>query len=415
MFRNVIGEVSKTIEQHWFGIVLICGVIGELAGNLFAHITGYRIWKDSFFFLHAGWYMNEGAVLYCDIWDITPPLIFYLSSILSFIADGIPAVQHALATVAAAGAVILTAVMISKLVYLKTKNGFVSIIGGMSLYVMPDMYMYPIRVFHPEYFSILFLASGLYYLEKEYFLFAGLLLAISSGFYQHAIILTGIGALRSYQKSKFDFGYYALGGMIVAIFTLLPLLITGSLSAAINATIFDALMKTSNSGSSFLSIFDKILNLRGPIIILFLTGIAGWVVGVKNNIQDLWWLFIAGVLHLLLLFFDFSSTLDLPLLLVFLAIGTALLFRTIEIEKLGVLLIAILIFTSVIWATNPMGIVSEVKSTPVESESPPEATSQIIVEDNPSLQEIFWSRLRPENRGYYYSSEWSRQVCQTSK
>ncbi|MUV89436.1 hypothetical protein GJ629_05605 [Halapricum sp. CBA1109] len=69
-----------------------------LGGALFVVCLGtaYKFAKeplfismDSALFQHAGWYITQGAMPYTDIWDIKPPLIYGVTTLLALPPAGI--------------------------------------------------------------------------------------------------------------------------------------------------------------------------------------------------------------------------------------------------------------------------------------------------------------------------------------
>ena len=113
-------ELHARIDANWFG--LLVGVTTALVSLVTVFLFSqnpFYVNKDSALFQHAGWWITEGGRLYVDIWDLKPPLIYFVTTVLAVVSVGDMALLHvlsiALTVVVVVGGVILVGVLTHRL------------------------------------------------------------------------------------------------------------------------------------------------------------------------------------------------------------------------------------------------------------------------------------------------------------
>ncbi len=377
--------------------VLVLGTAVKFASEPF-HVN-----RDSALFQHAGWYILEGATLYVDIWDLKPPLVYAVTTLLAFLTGGNMALLHvvsvAVAVAAVTGGVVLTGFTVHSL----TDDGFAAVTAGFSMFVLTSVYAFPYAGLRPKYFAFLCAAAALSLAVEDRPLAAGTAAALGAGFWQLGGGVAALVVAMALQRGGVTATVRTVtGGLAVAAVTVLPFVLTGT-----TIPLFVEVVLAPVYGVERYTVPGRALAFvaeLGPGVFLAPVAAYGWWRGVRAEWRTYWWVAAGGTSYLFQLFLEFQGAIELILLFLFFALGVGVLVaraRTPSGRSLVAAVVVVLVVTSVYWNASPV--------TPVRDEVE-EARDQFGVSayenlpadppGSPSMREIYWSKLQPENCHY---------------
>lgn len=415
--REYVGQIpqSKTelyeqIDTHWFWVLLVGSavLVTVVTAVLFARSPFY-IHKDSALFQHAGWSILNGADLYVDIWDLKPPLIYFVTILLAALSFGNMAVLHVLSVIVAVGAIVAGVTLLGVLTHRLTGDGFASVVAGMTMFVLSSIYSFPFAGLRPKYLVFLCAVGALLLAVDNRPFSAGAVGAMAAGFWQLgapiALLAVGIGFQRTGREGLVR---TVGGGVTVTVLTVAPFVLQGH-----SIPLFVEVVLTPIYGVEGYTVVGRLLKFVIEIgygVLVVPLAVYGWGLAVAEDYRKYWLVAAGGVLYLFQIFLEFQGAIELILMFVFLSLGVGLVVADRSLPSQRSLLagcILVLVVTSGGWH-----LFAEVSGTPnlpprdaVENEyeqwNVPEYDS--LPEDPegwPSMQTIYWEKLQPEHCHY---------------
>ncbi len=393
-------DLHDWISDNWWPLLVVGAVVvvGLATALMFAESPFY-VNKDSALFQHGGWYMGQGATLYVDIWDLKPPLIFWLTSVLAFFSFGNMALLHVYGVLAAVAAVVGGLVFVGLTTHRLTDDGFASVVAAASMLVLTSVYTFPYAGIRPKYFAFLCGAAALYFAIEDRHLVSGVVAALATGFWHLAGPLAFLVVAMALQRAGIRAAARTVaGGVAVATLTVLPFVLTGTAIPLFVEVVLAPIYGVERY--TLLSRFLTTLIELGPGILLVPLAAVGWVGALRENWHEYWWVAAGGVIYFLQVFLEFQGAIELVLLFIFVALGVGLLVATVSLPSrrsaLAVCLV-VLVVTTMHWNLGPVTPVKdEIEHLENEHYVPNYEALPPDPPASPSMQTIYWEKLRPE-------------------
>lgn len=401
------GRVPRTrrgwyewIDTNWFQVLLGSATLLLTLSTIYQFSQHpFYVHKDSALFQHAGWYIGQGAELYVDIWDLKPPLIYAVTTVLAFLSFGNMELLHVLSVVVTVATVIAGVTLVGVITHRLTNDGFASVVAGLTIFVVPSTFMFPYAGIRPKYFAFLCGTTALLMVIDDRPFASGVAAALAAGFWQLgglvAFLVVGMGFQRGGRRAM---GRTIAGGVLVATLTVLPFVLTGNaiplFVEVVLAPIYGVIRYTIPG-----RLLRAVIELGyGVLVIPF--GIYGWARGASADYARYWWVSVGGGIYLLQVFLEFQGAIEMILLLVFLALGVGLLVaRASEPSRQSLLAVCIvlLVVTSLYW--NQASVTPVRDAIEEEYEDWDTSNYESLPEDPegwPSMQTIYWEKMQPE-------------------
>lgn len=391
-------------ESNWFPILLgVTTALVSLTTLSMFSLRPFYIHKDSALFQHAGWWITEGAELYVDIWDLKPPLIYAVTTALALVSFGNMAVLHILSVIVAVATIIVGVTLVGVLTHRLTGDGFASVIAGLTMFVMTSLFTFPFAGLRPKYFAFCCGVGGLLLAVDDHPFVSGLVAAMAAGFWQLgaplALLVVGIGLQRGGIRAA---GRTIAGGLTMAVLTVLPFVLSGSLVPLFVETVLAPIY-----GVERYSLAGRLLEVviefgYGAVVIPL--GIYGWARGFLADYSEYWWVAVGGVGYFFQIFLEFQGSIELVLLFVFVALGVGLLVSMAETpsrQSVVACCILVLIATSAYWHIGSSPPLKESVTDEYDERDIPNYESlPPDPEGWPSMQTIYWEQRQPEHCHY---------------
>ena len=397
-------DLHDRIERNWWTILVVGAITTVTLATVIAFANApFHIHEDSALFQHAGWYIGQGATLYVDIWDLKPPLIYGVTTVLAFASFGNMAVLHVLGVLSAVGAVVGGIVFVGLITHRLTADGFASVAAPASMLVLASVYTFPYAGIRPKYFAFLCATAALFLAVEDRHFASGVAAALAAGFWQLgggvALLVVGMALHRSGPRAALR---AIAGGVTVASLTVLPFVLTGTA-----VPLFVEVVLASLYGVERYTVPGRLLTLvveLGPGLLLVPIAAVGWLRGLRDEWREYWWVGAGGSLYLFQVFLELQGAIELVLLFVFLALGVGLLVAAIPTPSRRSILagcVVVLVLTTLYWSQGPITPVKdEVAELQAEYDIPTYAYLPPDPPDSPSMQTIYWEKLQPENCHY---------------
>ncbi len=394
------GELYRRIEANWFGILVgvSTAVVSLTTLVLFSQVPFY-IHKDSALFQHAGWWITEGGRLYVDIWDLKPPLIYFLTTALALVSFGNMAVLHVLSVVVAVGAIIAGVTLVGVLTHRLTGDGFASLVAGLTMFVLTGVYAFPVAGIRPKYFAFLCGVAGLLLAVDDRPFISGFVGAAAAGFWQLGAPIGLLVVAMGLQRGGWRAAARTVGGGVtMTALTVVPFALSGTLIPLFVETVLAPIY-----GIARYTVDARLLWLLislGPGVIVIPLAGYGWSRAVLADATAYWWVAVGGVSYLLVIFLEFQGSIELILLFVFCSLGVGLLVSlapTASRQSLIAGCIVLLIVTSAYWkAPTDSPIKAELEADYEQRDINNYPSLPEDPEGWPSMQTIYWEQRQPE-------------------
>jgi hypothetical protein len=247
--------------------------------------------RDSALFEYIGWLITQGGIPYYTALDIKTPLSYYFSSGLWVVAGGNPLWQHRLAVFVMVAAQIGLSLAIAYLVYDTTNSAVGAAVSGLAIYTLPAMYVGGARGLRPKTFMALAGVVAMLALVRERYFCAGVLGAVSAGFYQvgGAFALAVLGAALAEWRASGDRAPTArvlVGGFVVGVGVALPHLLTGTGgNLLINTVYYHTVITDTMPLADHLRLVERFV---GAAIVLISLALAGVAIGATRPSLRRW-------------------------------------------------------------------------------------------------------------------------------
>jgi len=396
-------EWEDVVETNWFEL-LVWGTatLSGLATIVQFARNPFFITDDSALFQHAGWYIGQGATLYVDIWDLKPPLIYAVTTVLAFLSGGNMAALHVLSVVVATGTVAGGIVLVGVLTHRLTDDGIASLAAAGTMFVVPSVYAFPAAGIRPKYFAFLFAVAALLLAVDDRPMASGAAAAVCAGFWQLggaiAILVVGVGWHR---HSRAGLARTILGGLVVTAAVVLPFVLAG-----LSVPLFVEVLLAPIYGVEQYTLPGRLLEFvleLGYSVLLVPIGAYGWWRAIAANYDRYWWVGAGGTIYVLQIFLELQGAIEAILLLLFLALGVGLLVARVEPPQRSfvIVLVLLLAVSSLYWESGLYDPAREAVETAHRAHSIPTYDElPADPEGVPSMQTIYWEKLKPETCHY---------------
>lgn len=387
------------IENRWLFVLLSGAIFLQILIITHEVISGSwpKIFADAAVFQHGGWYITQGAIPYVDFWDVKPPLIYFLTTFLSLISGGNMELLHFLGWITSASAVTATSVITGLVIFKLTSNKRSSLAGGLSLFIITQFYGLPRWGMYPQFFSSLFAILSIYYIISDNHFRAGLAGAIAAGFYYPEGIVLFLSLLVPLRRQNLnDVKQVIKGALVGSSIIILPFILWGNIIPLVVETILAPLLTDTGS---FNTPLINIASALGPGILIVPLAVYGWKKSYSTEQKKLWIISVGGLLYTLrVAILGPGSQLHLMGWMIFAGIGVGIAIYNMNdiLGRVVVVVVLLLVFSSLLWS---IGVFSLQLDSGKNTES---ADSHLNVE-RPSMQQIYWEKVRPESCHYRLS------------
>jgi hypothetical protein len=227
--RSRLRRLEERIDRHWLPLLVATVAVVLAAATVGRHLlTPLAVSRDSALFQHAGWYVLRGATPYVDFFDVKPPLIYAVTTVLAALSGGNMAVLHLLSVAVAAAAVGSGVVAVGVLTHRVTGDGTAAYAAGVSLFVFPTVYAFPSLGIRPKYLAFCFGVGALVWAVDDRPAASGAAAAASAGFWQLGALVAALVVAVGYRRGgRRGTGLTVAGGVAVAAAVVAPFVAAG--------------------------------------------------------------------------------------------------------------------------------------------------------------------------------------------
>jgi len=398
------------VDAHWFRCLAVAAAVVLVVATVvkFA-VEPFEVNRDSALFQHAGWYITQGATPYVDFWDLKPPLVYAVTTLLALLSGGNMAVLHVLSVFVAVLAVYSGVVLVGVLTHRLTDDGFAAVVAGLTMFVVPTVYAFPASGIRPKYFAFCFGTAALLLAVEDRPALAGVAAATSAGFWQLggglAILVVTMGFQRGGWRAA---GRTVAGGLAVAVAVVGPFV-----AAGLAIPLFVETVLAPVYGVEGYTVAGRLLAVVVEIgiggVAFIAVGAYGWLRGVATDRRRHWWVALGGVGYTGQIFLEMQGAIELILLFLFLSVGVGIIVAHAELPSRRwrvVAVVALLALAGGYWAAAPVTpLKDDLEETQVELDGPKYEELPPIPEGAPSMQTIYWEKQRPEMCHYRFGEK----------
>ena len=403
-------ELYELIDIYWLQILLVGSALLVTMSTAFMFSQDpFYVNKDSALFQHAGWSILNGADLYVDIWDLKPPLIYFVTVVLAALSFGNMAVLHVLSVIVAVGTIVAGITLVGVLTHRLTDDGFASVVAGLTMFILTSVYSFPYAGIRPKYLVFLCGVGALLLAVDDRPFLAGAAGAAAAGFWQLGAPIALLVVGMSLQHNGWDGMWRAIGGgFTVTVLTVAPFVLQGH-----TIPLFVEAVLAPIYGVENYTVVGRLLTFviqigYGVLIVPF--AVYGWGRAIVDDYAEYWWVAAGGVIYSYQLFLEFQGAIELILFFVFLALGVGLLVSygsTPSRRSVVAGCVVLLVVTSGYW--NLAWVVSDSPTPPLQNavedehdrwEVPKYDSLPEDPEGWPSMETIYWEKLQPDQCHY---------------
>jgi hypothetical protein len=413
-----LDRIHERIDRNWLSYLAVSAAAVLVVATVIQFAADpFDVNRDSALFQHAGWYITQGATPYVDFWDLKPPLIYAVTTMLAVLSGGNMAVLHVLGITAAVLAVWSGVVLVGVLTHRLTDDGFAAVVAGLTMFVVPTVYAFPASGIRPKYFAFCFGAAALLLAVDDRPAASGAAAAASAGFWQLgggiALLVVAMGLQRGGWRAA---GRTVAGGLAVAAAVVLPFV-----AAGLAIPLFVEVVLAPVYGVEGYTLAGRLLavvvEIGIPGVVFGLVGAYGWSRGVARDHEQYWWVAAGGLGYAGQIFLEMQGAIELILLFLFLAVGVGVLVADSPTpdRRWGIVaVVALLAVAGGYWAGGPVTPVKdELAETQAELDGPKYETLPPIPEGAPSMQTIYWEKRQPEMCHYRFGEKQRAFMAQT--
>lgn len=402
--HQIRSQGYEWIEENWLAILAVGAAVLLAVSTTKQFLDDpYYISTDSALFQHAGWYITQGATPYVDFWDLKPPLIYAVTTLLALVADGDMHLLHVM-SIALANAVVVTGVvLVGVLTHRLTGHGLASLLAGATMFVIPTVYLFPSAGLRPKYFAFLFGVAALLFAVDDRPTASGAAAAVSAGFWQLggplALLVVAMGLQRGGWRAA---GRAVAGGLLVAVAVVAPFV-----AADLTVPLFVETVLAPIYSVERYTVPGRLLELMlelGYGVFLLPIGIYGWAKGALRDPSRYWWVGAGGVVYLLQVFLEMQGAIEMILLFLFLSLGVGLLVATVSTPSRESVVVGVVMLLAVLnffWATSPLTPVKHDIEEVQEEMAVADYESVADAPDGvPSMKTIYWEKRQPDSCHY---------------
>jgi len=403
-------RLEEFLDRRWFPL-LVGTVAVVLAGATVGRflLTPFAVNRDSALFQHAGWYVLEGATPYVDFFDVKPPLVYAVTTVLAALSGGDMAVLHLLSVAVATAAVGAGVVLVGVLTHRLTGDGTAAYAAGVSLFVFPTVYAFPSLGIRPKYFAFCLGVGALVWAVDDRPGASGAAAAASAGFWQLGVLVAALVVAVGYRRGgRRGAGLAVGGGVAVAAAVVAPFVAAGLAVPLVVETVIApvyAVERYTLAGR----LLDAVVEVGLAGVALLAVGAYGWLRALDRAASRYWWVAAGGGVYALQTLLEMQGAIELVFLFAFVGVGVGAVVagrRTAD-RRLRVLAVVVLLAAANgYWAAGPVTPVKDGMETARESvgvsdyERLPERPA-----DAPSMSTVYWEKRRPERCHYRFGKK----------
>lgn len=388
------------LDDHWLPVLLGGAVAVTVLGTVWQFAQDpFYVSPDSALFQHAGWYVSTGATPYVDFFDIKPPLVYAVTTVLAVLSGGDVHVLHVLSLTVAVAAVTAGVTLTGVLAHRLTGDGVAALAAGATVFVLPATYLYPYAGIRPKYAAFAFGVAALVLAVDDRPGWAGASAATATGFWQLGAPVALLVAATSYRRGgRRGLGRAVGGGAAVTAVVVLPFVLAG-----LSTPLFVNVVLAPLYGVERYTVLGRVVTFVaefGWATLVVPVAAFGWLRGVSVDPDRYWWVAVGGAGYLLQIFLEFEGGIELVFLLAFLGVGVAVLVAETPRPSRRHLLVA---FVALVLLANLYSVGGPV--TPVRDHLE-ELDEDVTVdayeslppdpEGVPDVRTVYWNKLRPE-------------------
>lgn len=387
---------------------------------------------DPAFFQHTGWYILEGGVPYVDIWDVNPPVPFGITAALTILSGGNMLVLHGLGTTLTTLVAAASVLLVGWVTHIETEDDAAALAAGLTMLVVPELFLLSPEGVRAQFYALFFGVLALALILRDRPFLAGAVAALSAGSWQSGGVFALLVVGMAYQRNGRKHALSAIvGGGVVTGVVVLGFAAAGALGAMFTETVVATLI----AGGSY-SLVERIYSILlvfGYGTVLLPVALYGWVHAAVRDLRERWWVSAGGlILSIQVLFVDLDGSTDALLWLTFVALGVAVTVerltarwsvttdrhghdatRTNPHRRAVVAVVGLLILSGMIWhfgSPPPESTLQTLEREAEPDEDPPISREEA---DVPSIQTIYWEKMKPETCHYRLSRNELRWIVMT--
>jgi hypothetical protein len=408
--RSRLRRLEERIDRRWLPLLVATVAVVLAAATVGRHLlTPLAVSRDSALFQHAGWYVLRGATPYVDFFDVKPPLIYAVTTVLAALSGGNMAVLHLLGVAVAAAAVGAGVVGVGVLTHRVTGDGTAAYAAGVSLFVFPTVYAFPSLGIRPKYLAFCFGVGALVWAVDDRPAASGAAAAASAGFWQLGALVAALVVAVGYRRGgRRGAGLTVAGGVAVAAAVVAPFVAAGLTVPLVVETVIApvyAVERYTLAGR----VLEAVVEVGLAGVVLVGVGAYGWLQGLDRATARYWWVAAGGAAYALQFLLEMQGAIELVFLFAFAGVGVGAVVagRRTAGRRLRVLaLVVLLAAANGYWAAGPVtpardGMEAAQETVGVSDyERLPERPA-----DAPSMSTIYWEKRRPERCHYRFGKK----------
>lgn len=306
-----------------YGLTVLSGFLGLLA--IWPITYGRTIGGDSVKFHYGGVLLARGYAPYLHFWDIKPPMIYYVTAALAWLAPNDPWTQFYLGSFLTMAASVATIVLAALLVDRRTRGQLGAVATGLTILSYSTFLFVPSRGIMPKFYAFAFGLAGVYcVLDRRRYLLGAALATVSAGFWQFGAVFVGIALGEVLRRREYDRVAEMVGVCGgVTLLVVAPIVLRGGGVAMLNQVVF-----TPIQGDEGVALAERLHKLYGYTLRLwplYGLGVVGSLAAAYRDRRNWWVTAGVGWTLLQLLRLDFDTQPDVMLFVVFAAMGVGLL------------------------------------------------------------------------------------------
>lgn len=317
-------QLAQWLSDRWASIAVIFVFLALWAGTLI-FLRPLPLDDDSALFLHAGWYINQGAKLYIDIWDPKPPLTIETTALLAWLSADNLYVLYALGLLASIAGYAGLVLVAAAVVQYYTADRRASFATGLVLLLFAIGIFFPFPGYRIKSISLALGWLAIYLQLRDKPFWSGLSVAASVGYWQLSAVFMIVVFIQMFGGKKRRWGTVG-GAILAAVVILLPVILTGAVPAMFQQTVLSHLQ-----GGETQPLLERVLKIAFHLR----TGAAVLIVGLYayfrqslSEYKQLWPVIVVTVWFIIFVFlFDYDDRDDLLSLIVCASIGIGLVVR----------------------------------------------------------------------------------------
>jgi hypothetical protein len=409
----MLKKLRDNILARWKELLIIIPAGLFLFSMFYQYLVhGEKLFKLGAFYLHAGWYINQGAIPYSDIWLLKPPLILIVTSGLAFIAGGNMHLLYIFSIFSGSVAGVISVYLAGNIIFKITNDRLASLAGGLIMLTIPQFYSAPYWGIWPKYFVLVFGLSSIYLFIIDNSFKSGVFAAVSAGFWQFGIIFPLIVVFGSW-NNRHKLGKVLIAMATTTLIVLTPFIISGEMVPVIVETIFAPLFADVRNSIMQRGIeFILVTGFALPVVLFSILGFykTDYISDKNSSILTITAIFFS----IQILFFDLESIIDVIPWLGIASIGGGIYLSNVNKRKDRlVLMIIFVIILNPVWlivSPPPKPLLEDIRSNADNINQYGSDRHGI-----PPVKKLYWNKIEPSSCHYYLSVQERNWINKTDQ